>query len=363
MTLEDHLDIAATTGNSYMFWGDPGIGKTSRIEAWAREKGYHLEVLTLSLYDPTEIAGLFALTGENTAERIPPGWVERILRAAAEGRRAVVFLDELNTAAQAVQNAALRLIQNKAIDNVRLPPDTIIIAAGNPPERVHGLWSLSEAMRNRFAHVNVEPDLKSWLKILPEKSQPHQLVAAFLRDQPQSFHVFPETENDQAWPSARSWSAFAEALGVVLEKEDPIAMLYQVASSYLGNAVASEFAKWYLDWLNGEGVSIDRTLANPHAAPVPAAPDTATRVVENIANRISEALEQGREDAGELLSAGLAYLARVFASGHSGAVMAATEQISESVIAAGEGVVDYAGLSDEARGLLEKVARAIAEAA
>uniref|UniRef100_UPI0025DB766D AAA family ATPase n=1 Tax=Sulfuricurvum sp. TaxID=2025608 RepID=UPI0025DB766D len=96
-------------------WGAPGIGKSSIIKQIARESGIECIDLRLSLMDPTDLKGIpFYEKDSHSALWAPPSFLPR------EGR-GILFLDELNSAAPAVQASAYQLILDRKVGEYTLP--------------------------------------------------------------------------------------------------------------------------------------------------------------------------------------------------------------------------------------------------
>ncbi len=132
-----------------LVWGAPGTGKSSFVEAFARDD---LPVFTLiaSIHDPTDFSGFPMLDKETGSMQFaPPGW----LRHFEPTGRGILFLDELTTAPPSVQAALLRLVLERRVGSYALPEGVVIVAAGNPPEQMAAGWELSAPLANRFAHV------------------------------------------------------------------------------------------------------------------------------------------------------------------------------------------------------------------
>ncbi|ADR37735.1 ATPase associated with various cellular activities AAA_5 (plasmid) [Oceanithermus profundus DSM 14977] len=358
MKLEDYLELADRTGIVPFFWGDPGVGKTARIEQWAKAKGYHLERLVLSQHDPTEVAGIYVATeGARRAERAVPAWLARVLEAAKQGRRAVVFFDELTTAAPTVQDTALGIFNERVVGDVPLPEGVILLAAANPPDRVDGLWELSAALANRFLHVEVRPDFQAWRAWAEEQGEAHRIVAHFLDAHPQHFHDFPTHAGELAWPSARTWDKFARALEEVLEERFPEEGLYSAGKGLVGKAAATTFVAWYQEYKAQNDIPPDQVLADPAGAAIPSRSDVLARLAETLVKRVAEALEGGRDDAQQLYARLIAYLRRVDAAGHRAVALATAQQITKAAL---ENEVEDAcarALGDEEVAFLESVSQ------
>ena len=79
----------------------------------------------------------------------PPDWAVRLVRAG----RGLLFLDELSTAPPAVQAALLRLVLERRVGALQLPPGVRIVAAANPRSSAADGWELSPPLANRFVHL------------------------------------------------------------------------------------------------------------------------------------------------------------------------------------------------------------------
>ena len=105
-----------------------------------------------SVHEPSDFSGL-PVVGDDPAEQgvpmAPPDWAVRLVRAG----RGLLFLDELSTAPPAVQAALLRLVLERRVGALRLPPGVRIVAAANPRSSAADGWELSPPLANRFVHL------------------------------------------------------------------------------------------------------------------------------------------------------------------------------------------------------------------
>ncbi len=363
MTLEKYLDLTARTLTPLFLWGDPGIGKTARIEQWARREGYHYERIVLSLHDPTEVAGIYVATeGGRRAERAVPAWLARVLEAAKRGQRSVVFFDELTAAPETVQVTALGIFAERVVGEVPLPEETILVAAANPAGRVDGLWELSSALTNRFRHVDLEPDLEGWLAWAKEQSEGHRVVAAFLAEHPQHFHAFPEGIEARAWPSARTWDMVArdvcDQLGGGLPPED----LHRAIRGAVGDASATAFAAWYEAYRSANHVSLEQILADPAGAPVPRRSDVVAQIAENLVERVGSLLEHDTKAALSTYAKATTYLRRVYQAGHKAVALATSQQLASEVVDHEQEEAAARALGEKELAYLETIGQIVAEA-
>ena len=110
-----------------MVWGAPGIGKSDIVKQIADAEGRDVIDIRLPLWEPTDIKGIpYYNSKENNMV-----WASPAELPTDPKSNAIVFLDELNSAAPAVQAAAYQLILNRRVGQYHLPEGVSIVAAGN----------------------------------------------------------------------------------------------------------------------------------------------------------------------------------------------------------------------------------------
>lgn len=152
-----------------MLWGPPGIGKTSIIKQIAVILGRSLEIVIASSKDPADVIGIDYIVDDpkigKISTKIPPSWAVRALKRIDEGKKTIVFFDEITTAPQMVQNVLLSTMQDRLLGDIYLPYEFIsIVSAGNPSE-ITG-ETLSQAMANRLFHIECSYDRGAFVKYL-----------------------------------------------------------------------------------------------------------------------------------------------------------------------------------------------------
>jgi MoxR-like ATPase len=148
------------SGRHLLFEGPVGVGKTTVALAVCRHLGRStLRVDGDDRYSESKLTGWFdpplVLQKGYNEETFFPG---PLTQAMTDG--AVLFINELNRMPESVQNVLLpaldeRLLILPRIGEVRATPGFQVIATQNPVEYI-ATGHLSEALRDRFEHVQLE---------------------------------------------------------------------------------------------------------------------------------------------------------------------------------------------------------------
>jgi hypothetical protein len=113
----------------------------------------------LAQEDPISIGGLPAVDeGGETTRYYHQAWLP-----IHPSLRCILFLDEFGCAPQAVQNAALQLVNERSIGGAVLSPRCSIIAATNREQDGAALSKLTGPMKNRLAWFDVETNSDDWV--------------------------------------------------------------------------------------------------------------------------------------------------------------------------------------------------------
>lgn len=269
------LQVLLWAGVPVLLWGDPGTGKTATIERYAVEAGWSMQSVIASLHDPTDFSGLPVRNGDGVVY-VPPRWACEV---AAADTMSLVFLDEVNTATPATQNALMRVVQEHRVGELHLGENVRFVAAANPVEQNSGAWDLSAPLANRFAHLAWPLRLTEWqlgyLDGWPE-SRPldigaapsgaalrhqRQLQTEFLARRPGLLCDPPDpAASPRGWPSPRTWDRLARCLAVAEEADAGDAVGVLLAAALVGEPAAAEFFA-YLD--NPDLPDPEALLENP----------------------------------------------------------------------------------------------------
>jgi len=307
------LTLAVAADLPVLLWGEPGIGKTAALTQLAAALDLPLTTVIASVHEPSDFSGL-PILGDDPAEQgvpmAPPDWAVRLVRAG----RGLLFLDELSTAPPAVQAALLRLVLERRIGALQLPPGVRIVAAANPRSSAADGWELSPPLANRFVHLQWTHDHEvvvrglggTWpraeLPQLSEETLPEAVdfarraVCGLLAARPELVHQLPgnETRRGGPWPSPRSWEmalcllAFATAAGSSRE------VLSLLVRGTVGDGPGLEL----LAGLDRMDLPDPETLlADPAGAELPQRGDLRQAVLDGVVAAVRNRPERSRWDA------------------------------------------------------------------
>jgi hypothetical protein len=253
-------------GLPMLAWGEPGIGKSALIEGLAQEWGMNCEVLSPGERGEGAFGVVPVPTANGTLTYPRPEWTEQF----EYGGAGVVFVDEITTAAPALQAPLLGLVLARRIGGHTLPARVRVIAAANPPELAAGGFDLAAPVANRFGHLDwTAPSVEEHTAYMmggAEGPQEHRsageeeervlqawpaawaravgLETAFLQRRPALKNVCPKAgdpKGSRGWPSDRSWEAATRALASASVHNLCGTDTEEFVASFVGEAAASEW--------------------------------------------------------------------------------------------------------------------------
>nr|BEK64012.1 MoxR family ATPase [Kitasatospora purpeofusca] len=307
------LTLTVAADLPVLLWGEPGIGKTAALTQLADTLRLPLTTVIASVHEPSDFAGLPVLGDDPAVQGVPmapPDWAVRLVRSG----RGLLFLDELSTAPPAVQAALLRLVLERRIGSLQLPPGVRIVAAANPRSSAADGWELSPPLANRFVHLPWQHDHEvvvrglggTWPRAVLPELDPARLpeavalarraVCELLAVRPALVHRLPgnDAQRGGAWPSPRSWEmtvrliAFATAAGASRE------VLALLVRGTVGDGPGLELmaAMDRMDLPDPEAL-----LADPAGAVLPERGDLRQATLEGVVDAVRRRPDRARWDA------------------------------------------------------------------
>ncbi|EFO30113.1 ATPase associated with various cellular activities AAA_5 [Roseibium sp. TrichSKD4] len=242
-------------------WGAPGIGKSDTVKALAKGRGADLVDIRLSMFDPVDLRGLPTITDGSTSWLRPAIWPK-------EDKPTILFFDEMDRAAPAVQNAALQIVLDRKIGEHKLPDQVRIIAAGNGETDRVGTNRTSTAANDRFAHIQIEPDVDAW-KDWAYRANLHPLVVAFVSFRPDLLHYtlneqLKSDRSSKTRPTPRGWQDVASFA------DHPVDIQADLVASRIGDGPAAEFNGFAQ--IFRELPSLDGVISDPTGSAIPSSP-------------------------------------------------------------------------------------------
>lgn len=307
------LTLAVSADLPVLLWGEPGIGKTAALNHLADAVGLPLTTVIASVHEPSDFSGLPVVGDDPAAQGVPmapPDWAVRLVRAG----RGLLFLDELSTAPPAVQAALLRVVLERRVGALTLPPAVRIVAAANPRSSAADGWELSPPLANRFVHLQwtydhdvvvrglggtwpmpTLPTLKPGL--LPDAvAFARRAVCEFLTARPALVHQLPKSETRRGgpWPSPRTWEMALRLIAFATAADASRDVLSMLVRSTVGDGPGLELlaAMDRLDLPDPETL-----LADPAAAVLPERGDLRQAVLDGVVAAVRRQPDQSRWDA------------------------------------------------------------------
>ncbi|WP_405534775.1 AAA family ATPase [Streptomyces sp. NBC_00075] len=307
------LTLAVAADLPVLLWGEPGIGKTAALTQLAAALDLPVTTVIASVHEPSDFSGLPVIGDDPATHGVPmapPDWAVRLVRAG----RGLLFLDELSTAPPAVQAALLRLVLERRIGALQLPPGVRIVAAANPRSSAADGWELSPPLANRFVHLRWTHDHEvvvrglggTWPRATLPRLDPEKLpeavdfarraVCALLAARPKLVHQLPsnETRRGGAWPSPRSWDMTLSLIAFVTAAGSSREVLSLLVRGAVGDGPGLELMASLdrLDLPDPESL-----LADPASAELPERGDLRQAVLDGVVAAVRGRPDKSRWDA------------------------------------------------------------------
>ncbi|GAA2714579.1 MULTISPECIES: AAA family ATPase [Actinoplanes] len=308
------LALVVAANLPVLLWGEPGIGKSATLTQLAEGLGAPMETVIASVHEPSDFAGL-PIVGDDPAVQgvpmAPPDWAVRLSRAG----RGILFFDELSSAPPAVQAALLRVVLERRVGSLTLPPAVRIVAAANPPASAADGWHLSPPLANRFVHLHWTYDprvvARGLAGVWPQVDVPaivparaagalaraRGVIAGFLTARPGLTHHLPSDAEARggAWPSPRTWDMALRLLVFHFCTDTGRDALTTALIGAVGDGAGLELATYLheLDLPDPE-----RVLADPEAFALPDRGDRQLAFLTAVVAAIEASVTRERWEAG-----------------------------------------------------------------
>ena len=184
-------------------WGPPGVGKSSIIKQITQERSLEFIDLRLRLLEPPDLRGLPYIDKESKLVR----WMRPVF-LPKEGK-GILTLEELNVCEPSLQTTAYQLTFDKRVGEHKLGGEWFIIATGNREEDNAVTFDIPSPLRNRFIHLEIEPDLDAFKLYAFNKDLAPQIIS-YLNWKEE--HLYKQFPGQKAFPSPRSWEFVSDVI-------------------------------------------------------------------------------------------------------------------------------------------------------
>ena len=214
-------------------WGPPGIGKSDLIKQIGEDTNREVIDVRLALWEPTDIKGIpYFDSNAGTMTWAPPAELPTDPKS-----KAILFLDELNSAPPAVQAAAYQLILNRKVGTYHLPDGVDIVAAGNRDGDKGVTYRMPAPLANRFVHLEMKVDFEDWQDWATTHGI-HPEVVGYVGYAKQDLYDYDPKSPSKSFATPRSWSFVSD---LVADEEIDTESLTNLVSGAIGDGLAVKF--------------------------------------------------------------------------------------------------------------------------
>lgn len=274
---------------SVLLVGPPGIGKTARIIAAAKEAGYAHCLMRASLAERIDFGGaLVPDVDAGVTRALPLATLKRLRETEAP---TLLFLDDLGQAPMDVQAACMSLFDPGA-----LGPNVLIWGATNRPGDKAGVSALCEPLRSRFAlaFAIAGPDdaadgeavtlrswgdeVAAWIDYAISRDADPAIIAWHRASGGRTLYQWRPSANPAArMADFRSWDSIIRLYAAGIRDSASVAAV-------VGKAVAAEFTAFAA--LAADLPSVDEVFSAPDTARVPENPSALYLISTALAMRV-----------------------------------------------------------------------------
>ena len=240
--------------------GGPGLGKSAAAKQLAAELKIGFKDVRLANKIPEDIGGIPV---PDLEKRIAVWLRAEFWPSEVDGKQGILMFDELSDAPKSLQSCAYQVVLDRKINDFHLPEGWWPCAAGNRREDRAAAQTLSTALANRFAHIDVKADPEAFIE-WANKAEVDPLVPGFIRFRPGLLYTM-EGADLRAFPTPRAWEQVAKCV------QADASIRFRLIAGLVGEAVAGEF-EVYMRGLNLP--SLDDILAAPAKCPIPKEPSS-----------------------------------------------------------------------------------------
>lgn len=219
-------------------WGPPGIGKSEVVKSVAADLNGAVIDLRMAQMEPTDIRGIPYFNKDLGKMDWAPPIDLPDEEFASKYPIVVLFLDEMNSAAPAVQAAGYQLILDRRVGKYVLPDNVVIVAAGNRESDKGVTYRMPTPLSNRFIHIEMYSDFDPW-QIWAVQNNIHQDVVGYLSFAKNDLYDFDNKSSSRAFATPRSWTFVSDI--IKFDKSD-VDTQFNLIAGAIGDGLAVKFS-------------------------------------------------------------------------------------------------------------------------
>lgn len=294
ITLKQAANLIRTNPTTrFLLQGEPGIGKSSLLEAIAGGLGYEYAYIDVPNMDLGDIA-MPVIDHDTKTTRYYPNARFRI----HEGKPLVIMLDEFTKGADPVKNMLHPMLEkaNPRLGDIPLTKDTVVFLTGNLTTDGVG-DNLKAHSRNRLVPVTIsKPDAEQWIDwaigkgVEPEviawvSRFPHALASYTDAGQGDNPYIYNPRKSQQAFVSPRSLET-ASNIVRTRKDNDPDSVIAALTGA-IGESAARDMQA-YIEF-SDQLPTWEATITHPKTTNVPTSPGACAIVVFGAISRVDKA--------------------------------------------------------------------------
>ncbi len=261
------VELVIETNEVPLIVGESGIGKTALAKTLAKQREWTLVVIDGNLLKEGEIGGLPTVEeytikdehGRVVSKKTTIYAIHTKLREIdnliLEGKDVLLFIDEINRCEHSVQQELMNLILNREINGYKLHDKVKILAAMNPSSKYsadfdYQVVDMDAAQENRFVWLNMESDVKGWIKWASENKVDRKVIE-FISTFPEHLHSINE---DDIRATPRSFERVSKSYKLYKENKDsiPRRVFLNVLRGNLGRIIAEQL----MDFIESDNTAL-----------------------------------------------------------------------------------------------------------
>ena len=230
------------SNQNVFFFGRRGVGKTHIAMQAAKECGYKVNYINLSVIERPDLAGYPDINTKGDIINYKSPYFLPKLEVGSKPDSVILF-DEVDKVQPDVTAPLLEILLFKKINGNPINAAACILT-GNLMQEGAFSNELSSALLDRGAKYILTFDFQHWVN-WAQANNVHDLILGFLRSNPE-FACGQIRETTYASPSPRSWTWASQALIKAKElKMTDIESITHIISGYVGCEAALRFQIWY----------------------------------------------------------------------------------------------------------------------